>query len=118
MYWFGQIGMQVSMHEKTGQQFQRISYAGGGISAVGVAGLLAALAVKSEFAWAASVAELFVLASVAGLIISTVALVLARKSPLPFGEYVGAYLAASIGAILPSVLILLHFASIVQRLMS
>jgi hypothetical protein len=106
------------MHEKTGQQFQQISYAGGGISVVGVAGLLAALVIKSKFASAASLAELFVLASVVGLIISTVALVLARKSSLPFWENLGAYVAASIGAILPSALILLHFARIVQRLMT
>ena len=66
---------------------------------------------------AAVLTQLFVVASVLGLIISSVGLVFARKAALPVWDNSRDYLATCIGIALPAGLVALHFVRILQRLL-
>ncbi|MBC8352500.1 MAG: hypothetical protein H8E66_10960 [Planctomycetes bacterium] len=105
------------MSDKTVGQFRWMSLIGGVTSIVGVGGLFVVSVSTMTFAVAALLTRMFVLLCVVGLVQSSIALVLARKGSVQFWIAPRAYVAACLGVVLPSALVLLHFVKILQRLM-
>ncbi|HRX78149.1 MAG: hypothetical protein H6821_07240 [Planctomycetaceae bacterium] len=106
------------MSDKTVRQFRVISLIGGLASVVGVGGLVAVGLTPLTYVAAKLLTQLFALLSIVGLIVSAIALVLARKGTLPFLQSPRAYIAASVGVLLPAAMVLLQFVKILQRLLT